>query len=91
MIYYILVNDDNIAGFGITVSRKMVNAVKKNRIKRLIKESLRKSDLDDLKGLRAVIAVRKDLATSTLIDICNSINVLINKVKKNFGQTLGIC
>ena len=88
VIYYIFIDGDDVAGFGISIGRKMVNAVKRNRIRRLVKESLRNTDLNNLRGLKAVIAVRKDLNTSTLTEMHNSINMLIDKVKKNIDKSL---
>ncbi|MCL5985818.1 MAG: ribonuclease P protein component [Actinobacteria bacterium] len=88
VIYYSFVDRDSAAGFGFAISKKMVNAVKRNRIKRLIKESLRTTDLNTLIRMHAIIAVRKDLSTSTFADICNSINMLIDKVKKDIEENL---
>jgi len=53
-------NDSSITRLGITVSKKIGNAVKRNRIKRVIREFFRlnKSRFPD--GYDIVIAARKD-------------------------------
>lgn len=88
VIYYCFVDGDDVAGFGFAISKKMVNAVKRNRIKRLVKESLRTTDLNSLRRMRAIIAVRKDLSMNAFADMRNSINMLIDKVQKDIEKDL---
>jgi hypothetical protein len=38
--------------------------------------------------MRAIIAVRKDLSMNAFADMCNSINMLIDKVQKDIEKDL---
>ncbi len=56
--FYIQENDLGMMRVGISVGKNVGNAVTRNRIKRIIKEVLRKIELND-KGLDLLIVVRK--------------------------------
>jgi ribonuclease P protein component len=54
-VVYILPNKTNITRLGLTVSKKVGNSVKRNRVKRLIRESFRLSQEQILPGYDIVV------------------------------------
>ena len=65
-------NNKNINYFGIAISSKLCNAVKRNRIKRVIRESYRKIENSITTGNTFVFLWKK----KSNIDKCNYKNIL---------------
>lgn len=73
-------NGLGITRLGLTVSRKTGNAVKRNRVKRLVREFFRLNDTCFPLGYDIVITAKKDASTLELRDIKNELGeILINK------------
>ena len=58
VIYIFKQNSDNINVYGISVSKKIGKAVLRNRMRRLIKESLRLLQHDIKKGYNIIVVAR---------------------------------
>ena len=58
-------NDGEISRLGIVASRKLGDAVRRNRAKRLIREVFRRSDLLPGKSLDVVVIPRRELFDAT--------------------------
>ena len=65
-------NNKNVNYFGIAISSKLCNAVKRNRIKRLIMEAYRNLESSINTGNTFVFLLKKN----TLIEECNYSNIL---------------
>ncbi len=73
-------NGLGITRLGLTVSRKTGNAVKRNRVKRLIREFFRLNDTYFPQGYDIVIAAKKDASYLDLQKIKSELGeILINK------------
>jgi len=81
--HFILILKENglgITRLGLTVSRKTGNAVKRNRVKRLIREFFRLNDTYFPLGYDIVITAKKDASYLDLRKIKNELGeILINK------------
>jgi len=62
-VMYVRKNDDDISRLGVTVSKKVGNAVIRNRVRRLVKESCRLRAFKIIKGYDIVIVARKVVGT----------------------------
>ncbi len=54
-------DDDGTLRIGFVISKKIGGSVLRNKIKRVIKEILRKSDIKILNGLDILFIIRKDI------------------------------
>lgn len=78
---FYLKNNKNINHFGIAISSKLCNAVKRNRIKRVIRESYRNIEDNIIIGNTFVFLWKKNVK----IENCSYINVF-NDMKKIFKK-----
>ena len=80
---FIVKTNQNINKLGIAVSTKTVNSVKRNKIKRLIRENYRMIENQLLTGYNFVIIWRKTVKTeyATFINVQNDIKEIFSKAK----------
>lgn len=78
---FFIKNNKNINYFGIAISSKLCNAVKRNRIKRVIREAYRKSEENIITGNTFVFLWKKNIE----IEKCNYNNI-INDMKEIFNK-----
>ncbi len=80
LVIYVLPNRFNETRIGITTSKKVGNAVKRNRMRRLIRENLRILSDRLTKGVDLVIVARKSEHTATLDIIGKELRYLLYKL-----------
>ncbi len=69
---------DGIYKFGISVSKKLGNAVKRNKIKRQIREIISKNNYEN--NFNCIIIVRKSYLEQTFLENSNDLNYIFNKI-----------
>ena len=74
-------NNKNVNYFGIAISSKLCNAVKRNRIKRLIREAYRNLESAINVGNTFVFLLKKNI----VVEECNYSNIL-EDMKKIFNK-----
>jgi ribonuclease P protein component len=84
LVIRVLPNDFDISRFGITVSRKVGKAVVRNRIKRLIREIIRKTPVEP--GYDIVFIARVAAAGAVYISLKKSIEELLNRAGLLMGE-----
>ena len=83
MIVYFKYNSLQYNRLGIVIGRKVGNAVKRNRFKRIVREAFRKSDFSMFESFDIVVLPRKPLNTElSSIEIEESFTFLIPRVCK---------
>jgi ribonuclease P protein component len=80
VVLYVLKNDFKICRFGFTVSKKIGNAVVRNRIKRLFKEICRLNLENIPVGFDYIIIARREIVHLNYRQIENSLLRLLKKV-----------
>lgn len=75
----ILANDKDTRRLGITVGKKIGNSVKRNRIKRLLREFFRLHKDSLPAGRDIVVTVRKDVSARSLHEITRELEDLLKK------------
>ncbi len=81
MVIYVMNNRSGANRLGITASKKIGGSVKRNRIKRLIRENYRFYEEYIPDGLDIVIAVRKTEKEYGFAEIRKEMKFLLKKVK----------
>lgn len=84
-VIYQLVKEEETIRFGLSVSKKIGNAVMRNRIKRLMKEVLRELTPELYQNRDIVIIARKPTANMDYQEIKKSLNHVL-KVAKLFKK-----
>lgn len=81
LVIYVLPNRMNLVRHGITASKKVGNAVKRNRIRRLIRENLRLLNDRLINGIDIVVVARKTSEIVSLDIIGKKLRYLLNKLE----------
>jgi len=79
MVLYVLKNNFEVCRFGFTVSKKIGNAVVRNRIKRLFKEVCRLNLENFLDGFDYIIIARREVVYLNYRQIEDSLLRLLKK------------
>ena len=72
-------NQSGLSRLGITVSKKVGNAVRRNRIKRLLREFFRLHKTQFSPSQDIVIIAKKDIPILTYQDVCKELESLFTK------------
>lgn len=78
---------------GITASKKVGNAVRRNRIKRLLREFFRLYKVLFLPGVDYSIVVKKKCSLNTFTDVVRELSPLLLQMRKSgkFKQKVSTC
>ena len=87
IVYYIKNRKDDEKRIGITVSKSRGKAVVRNRIKRLIRESLRQVWHNVKDGYLIVVVARQPAAEASFEDISDELSLLLKRAALLDGQT----
>ena len=77
-IIYIEYNNDNNYHFGLSVGKKIGNAVTRNKVKRQIKNIIDKNNYKN--GFNCIIIVRKGILDKSFNQINDELNISLNKL-----------
>ncbi|TYQ14752.1 UNVERIFIED_CONTAM: ribonuclease P protein component [Acetivibrio alkalicellulosi] len=80
MVLYVIKNKYNYNRLGITTSKKFGKSIKRNRVRRLIKENYRKKEDIIKNGYDIVIVARKTDATPEFLEIKKELTFLLKKL-----------
>lgn len=81
LVVYYLKNGIDITRVGITTSKKIGNAVKRNRIRRLIKENMRQLFYKLPKGIDIVIVARKAEKQANVDTVGRELRYLFSRLR----------
>jgi ribonuclease P protein component len=73
---------DGVARFGITVSRKVGNAVVRNRVKRWIREAIR-HERGELRGVDLVFIARRSSANAGFSEIQSDVIAALQRARRS--------
>ena len=77
-VIYLEKNTNDIYKFGISASKKVGNAVTRNRVKRQIKSILDKNIYKN--NFNCIIIIKKDIIDKSFDEMSKDLNILINKL-----------
>jgi ribonuclease P protein component len=84
-LFYLLQGEDKPARLGITVTKRFGKAVRRNRIKRLIREAFRQAQLCLKHGYDIVINVRSYADCLSQKEVSSELESLFSKAGLNSG------
>ena len=67
-----------VSRIGLSVSKKLANAVIRNKIKRRLREALRKQLTDKPLKYDFVVVAKKDCAEAVFADLSKNINIFLS-------------
>lgn len=73
--------DDGDARLGITVSRRVGNAVQRNRVRRLVREAFRRDRAAWPRGFDVVVIAREAARGATFVEVVADLAALLRKVR----------
>lgn len=77
-IVYVEKETNNIYKFGISASKKVGNAVTRNKVKRQVKSILDKNNYKN--NFNCIIIIKKEVLNKTYLELEAELNTLINKL-----------
>lgn len=77
-IIYVERNNDSIYKFGITISKKIINAVGRNKIKRQIKNIIDQKNYQN--GFNCIIIVRRGILNKKYNEMSNDLLECLSKI-----------
>ena len=77
-VIYLEKHTNDIYKFGISASKKVGNAVTRNRVKRQIKSILDKNTYKN--NFNCIIIIKKDIIDKSFDEMSKDLNILINKL-----------
>ena len=75
---YIAKHEENIYHFGLSVGKKIGNAVRRNKVKRQLREIISENDYQN--NFDCIIIVRREINNCSFEEIRNDLNDFFNKV-----------
>ena len=81
LVMYVLENGTSQNRLGISVSKKVGNSVKRNRARRLMRESVRISDAEIRQGYDLIIIARNTINGKKCADVKKSIEAALRRLK----------
>ena len=75
---YITKNEENIYHFGLSVGKKIGNAVRRNKVKRQLREIISENDYQ--KNIDCIIIVRREINGHSFSEIKNDLNESFKKL-----------
>ncbi|MBN2333434.1 MAG: ribonuclease P protein component [Deltaproteobacteria bacterium] len=82
LLFFYLVQDTGRVRFGVTVSKKVGKAVKRNRLKRLLREFYRLHKALFLPGVDYSIVVKRKCSIQSLTDVAREMMPLLQQMRK---------
>ena len=86
--YYLRQELNNLNFFGIVVSKRIGNAVKRNYTKRRVREAIRTFEgIKTIKNLKLVLIMKKSVLDISFIDLKSDINTFLNLANETIKKS----